>query len=170
MRFPISVLVFCAFAMLYSSLAVSEDSRIDFPANYREAYQLYLELDRTMHPNQTMRLFANDIAMKGFKKTGVFPNGSILVAEVYKAKKDSDGNVIQSNLNRRIPAEFALVAVMQKEAGWGDKFPAAFKNGDWDFAAFKPDGSPAKKDLNSCRGCHAPLKDQQHVFSYQHLQ
>ncbi len=85
------------------------------------------------------------------------------------ARKDVDGKVVTSSLGRRIKDKLVAVAVMEKQKGWGDTFPEELKNGDWDFAIFSPDGQRLDKDLNSCRQCHAPLKDSQHVFSIQHL-
>jgi len=148
---------------------VAQEGAIKFPANYKTAFTNYLNLDRTQNDDQIIRLFANDIAVKGMQDTGVFPNGSVLIGEVYKAKKDASGKVLKSTLGRRIIDKLAVIAVMEKQAGWGDQFPAALKNGDWDFATFNPDGSVAKKDLNSCRACHAPLAATQHTFSSEHL-
>lgn len=147
----------------------AEESRIRFPENYQTKFTNYLSLDRTQNADQIMRLYANDIAGKGVRENGEFPDGSILIGEVYKAVKDQDGKVIESALGRRIRGSLALVAVMEKQKGWGDQFPQGLKNGDWDFATFKPDGSVAKKDLNACRACHAPLTKLRHVFSYEHL-
>lgn len=156
--------------ILNAAIAVAEDSPIQFPADYKTAFTNYLNLDRTQNPDQIIHLYANDIALQGMRETGEFPDGSILVGEIYKAKTDQNGKIIESKLGQRIIDKFALVAVMEKQAGWGERFPAGLKNGDWDFAAFKPDGTPAEKDLNSCRACHAPLADSQHTFSYEHLQ
>ena len=150
-------------------IAAADESRIQFPSNYKATFTNYLNLDRTQNPDQIIHLYANDIALEGVRANGEFPDGSILIGEVYKAKKDQDGNVIESRLGRRINGELALVAVMEKHKGWGDDFPQALKNGDWDFAAFKSDGTPAKTDLNACRACHAPLTDTRHTFSYEHL-
>ena len=59
---------------------------------------------------------------------------------------------------------------MQKQKGWGDKFSEDLRNGDWDFAIFKPTGERLiKKDLNECRACHAPLKGTQNLFSLEHM-
>lgn len=158
-------------ASLLLSLAVSaQDNQIPFPENYATSFVNYLSLDRVQNPDQTIRLFANDIAMQGPGEDGKLPYGSILVAEVYKARKDDNGEVIKSSLGRRLRGDFALIAVMQREEGFGDNFPEGLKNGDWDFAAFKPDGSIADKELNECRACHAPLVDTNHLFSYEHLQ
>lgn len=164
----IALLVSVSFICL-TSVGMAEEQRIKLPADYATKFKNYLSLDRTQNPDQVIRLFANDIAAKGPGPDGKFAEGSVLIAEVYKAKKDADGEVIESALDRRVRDKFALIAVMEKRAGWGDGFPEELRNGDWDFATFKPDGSPAKKDLNNCRACHAPLGEMDHVFSIEHL-
>lgn len=161
-----AIIIVCLFSL---SIAYGEEKSIIFPADYNSTFTNYLSLDRTQNPDQIIRLFANNIAMKGPGADGKLPYGSILVAEVYKAKKNEDGTVISSALNRRIKGKLALVAVMQREKSFGDDLADGLKNGNWDFAAFKPDGSVADKDLNACRTCHAPLTDTNHLFSYQHL-
>ena len=158
-----------ATALTVAPLANADDARIKYPAGYEQSFTNYLSLDRTQNPDQLIRLFANDVAMKGVAETGEFPDGSVLVAEIYKAKKDANGAVVTSRLGRRLRGNLALIAVMEKQPGWGDKFPAALKNGDWDFEAFKPDGTRAAKNLDSCRACHAPLHQERYVFSYDHL-
>lgn len=158
-----------AASMLMASLAFAEDNQVPLPEDYAATFTNYLSLDRVQNPDQTIRLFANDIAMQGPGEDGKLPYGSVLVAEVYKARKNEAGEVKVSSLNRRIRGDFALIAVMQREKGFGDAFPEELKNGDWDFAAFKPDGSAADKDLNACRACHAPLVDSNHLFSLDHI-
>ncbi len=153
----------------HAAFADDHESKIKFPKDYKTTFTNYLSLDRTQNDDQIMRLFANDIAMKGLRETGTFPDGSIIVGEVYKAKKDKDGEVIESSLGRRVRGKLALIGVMEKQKGWGDKFSKELRSGDWDFAAFKSDGSVAKKDLNSCRGCHAPHAETQHVYSIEHM-
>ena len=151
-------------------IALAQEARIKLPTDYRSQFTNYLSLDRVQNHDQIIRLFANDVAMEGMKDGGKFSSGSILVAEVYKAKKDENGDVIESELGRRVRDKFALIAVMEKQPGWGEDFKAEHKNGDWDFAAFKPDGSvAASKDLNACRACHAPLGKSDHVFSFEHI-
>jgi len=63
----------------------------------------------------------------------------------------------------------ALIAVMQREEGWGEQHPEGIRNGNWEMAAYTPDGSDAGKDINACMACHAPLVDRNFVFSYSHL-
>ena len=162
-----AALVLSAHALL--TVVHADDDNIVFPENYRQTFTNYLSLDRTQNPDQVIRLFANDIAMQGPGKDGKLPYGSILVAEVYKAKLDTENNVVTSSLNRRIRDKFALIAVMQREEGWGSQYPEGIRNGNWDMAAFKPDGTKADKNLMECLACHAPLKSTNFVFSYDHL-
>lgn len=148
--------------------ASADEPRISFPAGYRQ-FDNYLSLDRVQNHDQIIRLFANDIAREAAREGRDLPNGSVIVGEVYKAKKDQDGNVIESSLGRRLRDKLAAVAVMQKGEGWGDEFSPELRNDDWDFAIFSPDGKRLNKDLNACRSCHAPLADTQHLFSLEHL-
>lgn len=153
-----------------ASFATAEQPRISFPNNYRTEMVNYLSLDRTQNPDQVIRLFAPKEALEAAQSGKELPYGTVLVAEVYKAKKDAEGNVIESSLGRRVRSKFAAVAVMQKEKGWGSKFPDETRNGDWDFAIFKPTGERlVKKDLDKCRTCHAPLTETQHLFSLEHM-
>ncbi len=155
-------------ALLFVSV-LAEGNKIAFPQGYKNTFKIYVSNDRVMNPDQTIRIYANDIAMQGPGEDGKLPYGAVLVAEVYKAKKDENNIVIVSSLNRRISGDLALIAVMQREKGFSDNLPEGLKNEDWDFAAFKPDGSVANKDLNECRACHAPLTETNHLFSYEHL-
>lgn len=149
--------------------ARADDARIPFPADYKSTFANYLSLDRVQNEDQIIHLFANDIALDAAAAGRELPGGSVLVGEIYAAKKDEDGNVMTSGLGLRIRDRLSAIAVMQKEDGWGVRFPDDLRNGDWDFAIFSPDGKRLDKDLNACRQCHAPLADKQHVFSIEHL-
>jgi len=155
--------------VVVANLAIADEERISFPTNYSTKFQNYLSLDRVQNDDQIIRLFANDIALTAAKEGRELPNGSVIVGEVYKAKKDEDGNVVESSLGRRVRAKLAAVAVMEKGDGWGAAFSEDLRNGDWDFAIFSPDGKRLNKDINACRSCHAPLKETQHLFSLEHL-
>ncbi len=162
-----TVAVLSLFAV--AGLAMAEDPRIQFPAGYSTKFKNYISLDRVQNADQIISLYANDAAVAAAVAGGEMPSGAVLVGEVYAAKKDKDGKVIVSSLGRRIRDKKVAVAVMEKGTGWGKDFPDDLKNGDWDFAIFSPDGKRLDKDLNTCRTCHAPLKDTQHMFSLEHV-
>ncbi|MBL8846750.1 MAG: cytochrome P460 family protein [Hyphomicrobium zavarzinii] len=154
---------------LVAGTAYAADERISFPADYKTSFTNYLSLDRVQNEDQIIRLFANPVALEAAAAGKELPNGSVLVGEIYAAKKDKDGKVMKSALGQRIRDKLAAIAVMQKEEGWGSTIPENLRNGDWDFAIFSPDGKRLNKDLNTCRQCHAPLASTQHLFSLEHL-
>lgn len=165
---PMTVLATALFIL--ASYATAEDQRIAYPKNYQTEMINYLSLDRTQNDDQVIRLFAPKSAVEAAKNGKELPYGTVLVAEVYKAKKDADGEVIESSLGRRIRGKFAAVAVMEKGKDFGKSFSEDLRNGDWDFAIFSPKGERlVKKNLDKCRSCHAPLKDTQHLFSLEHM-
>lgn len=145
------------------------ETGIELPSDYRETFTNYLSLDRVQNPDQIIRLFANSTAMEGPDENNQLPFGSVIVAEIYKAKLNADGEAEISSLGRRIRDKPALIAVMERGEHLGKGYSAALDNGHWDYAAFTPDGAISSKDLNSCRACHAPLKETDYLFSLDHL-
>ena len=145
------------------------DDRVAFPKDYRDSFVEYLSLDRTQNHDQFIRLLANPAAMQGADESGEFSDGSILVGEVYSVAKDAEGNVVTSAVGRRIVDKMVLIAVMEKQSGWGKTSSSSVDVGDWDFGAYKTDGTAAGKDLDACRACHSPLKTSDYLFSIEHL-
>ncbi len=96
----------------------------------------------------------------------MFANGSVLVMEIYNAKKDADGNAVTRPDGKNVKDNLAKVYVMEKGAGWGKNAPKGLKNGDWIYTAFTPDGKPMKADYTKCRGCHLPLNEKDFVHRY----
>ena len=150
-------------------VANAGDQRVSLPGNYKESFVEYLSLDRVQNHDQFIRLFANDAAMAEKNTKGEFPNGSVLVAEVYSVQKNEDGTVKKSVLNRRIKDKLLLIAIMEKQANFAKTGTSKINTGNWDFGAYKPNGKAAPKDLDTCRACHAPLLESDFVFSGEHL-
>ncbi|MBX2806245.1 MAG: cytochrome P460 family protein [Hyphomicrobiales bacterium] len=146
----------------------TKDVALKLPANYK-AYGPYMISDRMIQEDQVITLYANDIARKGAKTNGKLPYGSILVGEIYKAAKDGDGNVIQTSLGRRVPAELSAIVMMERQEGWDAKYPDELKVGDWEFEVFSPAGENLGKDTTACRECHHPLNETEYTFSLQHI-
>ena len=147
----------------------ADDVALELPADYRTSFDNYLIADRQGQEDQVMSMYANDIAREGARADGKLPYGSVLIGEVYAAKKDADGAVIESQLGRRVPAELKAIVVMERREGWDAQYPEELKVGDWEFEVFSPDGKNLAKDTTACRECHHPLTDTEFTFSYQHL-
>lgn len=160
------------FAVLLSSfvtLPLYADTRVALPKDYAIQFTEYLSLDRVQHPDQFIRLFANDVALEGTDQSGQLNDGSVLVAEVYSVQHDAEGKVRTSGLNRRMKDKLLLLAVMEKQARFATNDTTTLLTGNWDFAAYKPNGEVAAKNLDTCRACHLPLANTDFVFSIEHL-
>ena len=156
-------------AGIATPLVAIEDRVLAFPENYRENFTLYFTGDRLFAEEQTIRIYANEVAVSGMKASGNLPDGSVLVAELYAAVKDADGNVIESALGRRVPGDFKAIALMERRGGWDDQYGDDLKVGNWEFEVFSAAGENLGKDTTGCRECHHPLGDSQFLWSIEHL-
>jgi plastocyanin len=55
---------------------------------------------------------------------------------------------------------------MEKRAGWGAEYPAEWRNGEWEYAAFNAAGVlNDKANYKACFECHKPHEKQDFVIS-----
>ncbi len=73
--------------------AAQDGQRVALPDDYRNAFAKFPMVNRQMFPDQLGVLYANAAALTGIS-TGKFPSGSVMLFEIYKAKKDANGNVL----------------------------------------------------------------------------
>ena len=154
---------------LLATAALAEDVVLELPGDYRTAYDNYLISDRLGQEDQVISLFANPVARDSARADGTLPYGSILIGEIYKAKTDADGEVIESSLGRRIPGELAVIVLMERREGWDAQYPDELKVGDWEFEVFSPTGENLGRDTTACRECHHPLTDSEFTFTIEHI-
>jgi hypothetical protein len=85
----------------------------------------------------------------------------------YAAKLDAAGNPEKDANGRFIKTKVVGYTVMEKRTGWGAEYPADMRNGEWEYRAFKADGSVNDKaDLKPCFTCHLQkVSNQDFVFS-----
>jgi len=151
-----------------ASAASVDDVVLELPADYK-ASGPYLISDRLGQEDQVIALFANATARDGARADGKLPYGSIIVGEIYGVEKDADGEVVESQLGRRVPAELKTIVMMERREGWDARYPDELKVGDWEFEVFSPAGENLGKDTTACRECHHPLTETEFTWSYQHL-
>jgi len=148
------------------AMAAPMDGQIATPANYT-AWPKFVQTVDKAAAGQVREIYINTMGTK-MAKGDAFPNGTESVMEIYAAKMDKDGKPVMNGNGRLIKGDLKKVFVMKKGEGWGAAQPAGtLDNGDWVYAAYEADGkTPAKVDFNSCRGCHAPLKDADYIARY----
>jgi hypothetical protein len=161
--------IFCAtlLAAIVVTVAVrAGGDNVKFPVNYPKGVR-YATVDRP-DVRQYRELFITRFALDEVKAGRPLPSGTVITMVNYKAKlnaagepeKDANGRLIKTK-------EVAGIAVMEKRMGWGAEYPPDIRNGEWEYQAFKADGTVNDKaKLTACFGCHKPLDKQDFVFTF----
>jgi hypothetical protein len=153
-------------ACLFGSAALAGPEAIEFPEEYQDEFTHYSTVNRADERKQVVKIFANDVALASAKDGAPLDSGAVLVMEVYKAKLDAEENPVVGSDGFFEPGELAGIAVMETREGWGTDYPEAWRNGEWEFAAFKPDDHTlVERDYQPCFACHKPLQDADYLFS-----
>jgi len=152
-----SVVVLAALAISCQPLPapnVAPDvDRIGYPENYQDEFTVFYEFDRP--DNKTARvIYANDAAAT-VQPGEPFPYGSILVMDVYRTQQDEEGNVLLDDDGRYLRGDLFGAFVMGKEPGFSQKY-GQFRNGEWEYVAYRPDGSTMipPENTTGCANCH----------------
>ena len=84
-----------------------------------------------------------------------YPNGSVVVMEWATPRKAADGTPVTGADGLWEKGEVVRIDVMRREAGYGAAYGDK-RAGEWEFASYKPDGSPfePKIDAAACAACH----------------
>jgi hemoglobin len=152
-----------ALSMGSSTSLKPKDGELALPADYKGWPKFLSEVQRP-DLKQVRELFINPTGAKT-SQGQPFPNGTLMVMELYKAKMAGETPEIGSD-GKLVKGDLAKVFVMGKGDGWGQDVPDNLKTGNWVFAAYGPDGKALAEDFTKCRACHAPLAQKDFVHRY----
>ncbi len=141
--------------------ASPKDGEVALPADYANWPKFLSEVQRE-DTKQVRELYVNPGGAKACP-AGVFPHGTRLVMELYKAKAEGE-TLLKGMDGKLVKGELAKVFVMEKHEGWGQDVPDNLKNGSWVFGAYGPDGKALAEDFTKCRACHAPVAQKDFVY------
>lgn len=149
-----------ALSLAVPSFAVAAEAPpVPFPQGYRQWTHVKSMVIGEGHPlvgafGGIHHIYANAKALEGYRKGGVFPDGSVIVFDLLEAKPG--GGAIEEGPRK-------VVGVMQKNAR------AYAATGGWGFEGFKGDSKTeravGKDAATACFNCHAPQKSQDYTFS-----
>ncbi|HYG56180.1 MAG TPA: cytochrome P460 family protein [Burkholderiales bacterium] len=146
-------------------LAAGPD-KIKFPTDYLKGV-LYQTLDRPDN-KQYRELYAPADVVDAVRKGKPIPHGAVLTLVQWSVEQDAQGNPIKKD-GRFVKKDVIGITVMEKQQGWGADYPAGWpRNGEWEYAAFLPDGRPNQKanaNNKACFDCHLPHAKQDFVIS-----
>ena len=140
-----------------------KDGDVPLPSGYK-TWPKFLSYVQKPDNKQVRELYINPTGATA-KQGQNFPDGTVMVMEIYKAKTDGD-QLAKDMDGRLIKGELAKVFVMGKQDGWGQGVPDAMKNGSWLYAAYGPDGGKLMEDFGKCRACHLPVAHKDFVQKY----
>ena len=134
------------------------DGSLKYPADYREWVFLTSGLDMSYNPAATAsehstfdNVFVNPAAYKGFKATGVWPEGTVMVLE----NRAGEGDTSINKRGRTQGAEVTGLEVHVKDAAHADP---THTNGGWGFYGFDDPQKPVSGKYiakpASCYTCH----------------
>jgi plastocyanin len=138
--------------------------KIVFPTKYKDGV-LYTIVDRH-DVKQYRELWGTPEAVAAMKAGTPLPNGSVLTLVQYKARVDTAGNPVRDARGRFVKGDLIAYTVMEKRTGWGTEYPAEWRNGEWEYAAFGADGQlNTKANYKACFECHKPHEKTDFVIS-----
>jgi plastocyanin len=140
--------------------------QITFPQDYAK-WQKYGMVDR--HDTKQFRaLYARPEVVRAVREGRAIPDGAVLVMEINAAQVDDKGMPVKGPDGHFVKGKPIGVTVMEKRKGWGASVPEEWRNGDWQYASFTPDGKPnakANANIKNCFVCHKPHEKQDYVIS-----
>jgi plastocyanin len=125
--------------------------------DYQTAKKVLYTYDRP-DAKSVLTTYANDPVFTVTTATqNDYPYGSLLVLENWRALQDSAGNPVLDANGRfqKDPAATPALLTMKKDKGYGADY-GPNRNGEWEYVAYRPDGSYLAPPQNSfsCAICH----------------
>lgn len=142
-------------------------ARVMLPANFTEDFRLYDIVDKPDRKRARF-MYIDPRAARLARAGEPFPDGTVIIMQDRAVELGADGNPILDATGRLRPTARVLgVFVMEKRAGWGAAIPESVRNGDWDYAAYTPDGRPNPQvtSTQACFACHLPQAAADYTFT-----
>jgi hypothetical protein len=156
-------------AVMASSMAYAGPELVSFPEGYQSNFKHYATVNRDDERKQVVKIFANEVAVGSAADGAPLDHGSVIAMEVYKAELDASEQPVTGDDGFFVPGDLAAVVVMESQDGFGADYPDELRNGTWEYALFKGDGSRIDKETTACFECHKPLQETDYVFSFEQL-
>ncbi len=141
-------------------------ARIAYPKGFETGFIRYSVVDR-FDTKRARYMYVDRAGAAAAKAGEALPDGVVVVMEDHEVELDAAGAPVLDSAGRMKPtARVTAVAVMEKRKGWGELIPANLRNGDWDYASFRPDGSVNPgANLAACFTCHLNRRDRDFTFT-----
>lgn len=140
---------------------------VKYPEGYKDTFIRYHGQNRANN-TQVADFYANATAINSLSQDGRAAAGSVIVMEIYQTETGEDGKPVLGADNLFKRTDLAGIAVMEKRAAWDAAYTPEHRSGNWGFALYDTQGQPKENDL-VCTSCHAPLLNQDYLFTFPKL-
>lgn len=161
------MLFFATAFLLVVAPTLAGPEKVAFPPY--QTHVLYTVIDRS-DIKEVRDLYAIPEAVKMARAGQPLPSGSVLTLVHFKARVDDKGDLVKDPNGRLVKGELDRIGVMEKRTGWGTEYPEDIRNGEWEYALFRPDGTRNEKaNIKACFECHKPKSGEDFVFTFSKL-
>jgi len=142
---------------------------VTFPEGYKDTFTKYHTINFPA-TRQVRYYYANKAAVQAAKDGKALPDGSVLFAEVYAARLDTDKKPVMGGDGFFVADKLLFYTAMARGAGWGKDIPEMLRNADWNYAIFTLD-KKHRPGVNQaeCLACHKPLDNVSYIFTLKQL-
>jgi len=152
-----------AILFLVTASATAGTEKVAFPA-----YQTHVLYDVLDQPEikEIREAYINAEALKGLKPGQPLPSGTVLSLPTFKARVNEKGELVKDPNGRLVRGPLDRIVVMEKRTGWGVEYPEDLRNGEWEYARFRADGTrDPQANIKGCFECHKPESKRDFVFT-----
>lgn len=147
--------------------ATAGPEKVAFPAY--QTHVLYTVLDQP-DIKELREAYVNPEALKAVRPGQPLPSGTVLSLPTFKALLNDKGELVRDPNGRLVRGRLDRIVVMEKRTGWGVEYPEGLRNGEWEYARFRPDGTRDQQaDIKGCFECHKPESERDFVFTFSQL-
>jgi hypothetical protein len=130
-----AVAAFCAFAVVFTTAAVSAGSdKVAFPADYATGV-MYTSHD-LVDAREFREFYTTPTALAAVRKGQSLPSGTMITLARYNVQLDALGNPVKGENGHFIKTELKAFRVIEKRTGRGSEYPPSKRDGGWEFQAF----------------------------------
>jgi len=160
-------LVPAAILFIVTTSATAGPEKVAFPA-----YQTHVLYDVLDQPDikEIREAYVNPEALKNVRPGQPLPSGTVLSLPTFKAQVNDKGELVRDPNGRLVRGPLDRIVVMEKRTGWGVEYPEDLRNGEWEYARFRPDGNRDQQaNIRGCFECHKPESERDFVFTFSQL-
>ena len=153
--------------VLVAASSTAGPEKVAFPPY--PTHVLYTVVDRP-DLEEIREVYVNPETLKMVRPGQPLPSGTVLTFVHFKAQVNDKGELVRDPHGRLVRGPLDRIGVMEKRTGWGVEYPADIRNGEWEYALFRPDGTRNDQaNTKACFECHKPKSGQDFVFSMPQL-